>query len=82
MLGAEEPAFGRAWAKTPSVQSRDPVLPREGTRNRDAEGIVSPLLSPGLDSEEQPLWLNWGGKEAVGEGGEGITLRSLLVPNR
>ena len=68
--------------KNPAVQSRGPVLPREGTRNGDAEGSVSPRLSLGLASEEQPLWLNWGGKEAVGEGGEGITLRSLLVPNR
>lgn len=67
--------------KNPAVQSRDPVPPREGTRNLDAEGTVSPRLFAGLDSEEQPLWLNWGGKEAVGRGRD-PAFTGLLVPNR
>lgn len=48
----------------------------------DAEGSVSPRLSADRDSSEQPLWLNWGEKEAAGKGERGITLRNLLAPNR
>lgn len=57
-------------------------LLRGGLWSRDAEGSVSPRVSAERDSSEQPLWLNWGGKEEAGKGGRGITLRNLLVPNR
>lgn len=61
-------AFGREKAKSPQSSPRGPgALLREGARSRDAEGSVSPRLSLGRDSE-QPLWLNWGGKEAAGKG--------------